>query len=94
MPNWNDVLSSATGAIMKAQDQYLQFVRWSEEDQTYVGYCPDLFPAGGVCHGTTPVEAFTQLSEIVEDTVITAQSEGLPLPPPRTRPMPEVEETV
>src|SRR6266498_5937515 len=79
------------GAIMKPQDQYLQFVRWSEEDKAYVGYCPDLFPAGGVCHGATPVEAFTRLSEIVEDTVETAQAQGLPLPPPRTRPMREVE---
>ena len=76
---------------MKPQDQYLQFVHWSEEDNAYVGYCPDLFPAGGVCHGTTAVEAFTQLSEIVEDTVTTAQEQGLALPPPRTRPMREVE---
>ena len=74
---------------MKAQDQYLQFVQWSEEDNLYVGYCPDLFPYGGVCHGATAVEAFTQLSEIVEDTVTTAQAQGLPLPIPTTRPMRE-----
>jgi predicted RNase H-like HicB family nuclease len=74
---------------MKAQDQYLQFVRWSEEDQAYVGYCPDLFPWGGVCHGPTPVEAFARLSEIVEDTVVTALAQGLTLPPPSTRPMRE-----
>ena len=72
---------------MKAQDQYLQFVRWSEEDNAYVGYCPDLFPWGGVCHGATAVEAFTHLSEIVEDSVTTAQSKGLALPLPSTRPM-------
>jgi predicted RNase H-like HicB family nuclease len=79
---------------MKTQDQYLQFVRWSQQDQAYVGYCPDLFPAGGVCHGATPVEAFTRLSEIVEDTILTALSQHLPLPPARTRPMREVEEAV
>ena len=72
---------------MKPQDQYLQFVLWSEEDQAYVGYCPDLFPAGGVCHGSTSVEAFTKLSEIVEDMVSTAQAQGLSLPPASTRPM-------
>jgi predicted RNase H-like HicB family nuclease len=76
---------------MKAQDRYLQFVRWSEEDQAYVGYCPDLFPWGGVCHGPTAVKAFARLHEIVEDMVTTAQAKGLPLPPPRTRPMREVE---
>ncbi len=53
---------------MKAQDRYLTFVRWSEEDQLNVGYCPDLFPAGGVCHGSTSVEAYGRLCEIVEDT--------------------------
>ena len=72
---------------MKTQDQYLQFVRWEEEDGLYVGYCPDLFPFGGVCHGDTSVEAFTRLAEIVEDTVTTAQEQGLELPPPSTRPM-------
>lgn len=75
---------------MKAQDQYLQFVRWSEDDQAYVGYCPDLFPAGGVSHGATAVEAFTRLSDIVEDMVATAQAEGLTLPDASTRPMREV----
>ncbi len=76
---------------MKTQDRYLSFVRWSEEDQAYIGYCPDLFPAGGVCHGKTPVEAFTSLCEIVEDTVSVAAAQGFPLPPAQTRPMREVE---
>jgi predicted RNase H-like HicB family nuclease len=74
---------------MKAQDRYLQFVQWSEEDGAYVGYCPDLFPWGGVCHGATAVEAFTKLSGIVQDTVTTALEQSLPLPPPTTRPMRE-----
>jgi predicted RNase H-like HicB family nuclease len=76
---------------MKTQDRYLSFVRWSDEDQAYIGYCPDLFPAGGVCHGKTAVEAFTTLCEIVEETVATAESQHLPLPLPQTRPMREVE---
>jgi predicted RNase H-like HicB family nuclease len=76
---------------MKPQDRYLMFVRWSDEDQLYVGYCPDLFPFGGVCHGATPVEAYGKLCEIVEDTVATAQQQGIELPPAATRPMREVE---
>ena len=79
---------------MKPQDRYLMFTRWSEEDKLYVGYCPDLFPFGGVCHGKTPVEAFTKLCEIVDDTVQTAKQEGIELPPPTTRPMREVEVAV
>ena len=76
---------------MKAQDRYLSFVRWSEQDQAYIGYCPDLFPAGGVCHGKTPVDAFARLCEIIQDTVATAEAQSLPLPVPQTRPMREVE---
>lgn len=76
---------------MKIQDGYLQFVRWSDEDRAYFGYCPDLFPAGGVCHAATPVEAFALLTEIVEDTVSTATEQGLALPSMQTRLMREVE---
>ena len=76
---------------MKTQDCSLMFVQWSEEDHAYVGYCPDLFPAGGVCHGATSVEAYARLCEAVEDTVATAEAHNLPLPPSRTRPMREVE---
>ena len=79
---------------MKTSDAYLSFVRWSEPDRAYVGYCPDLFPAGGVCHGATAVEAFKRLCEIVEDTVAVAKTKRLKLPPPRTRPMREVEMAV
>jgi hypothetical protein len=79
---------------MKPQDRYLMFVRWSEEDQLYIGYCPDLFPAGGVCHGPSPVAAFGKLCEIVEDTVSSAARQGIPLPPPTTRPMREVEAAI
>jgi predicted RNase H-like HicB family nuclease len=76
---------------MKTSDIYLTFVRWSQADRAYVGYCPDLFPAGGVCHGATAVEAFKRLGEVVEDTVVTAKARRLKLPPARTRPMREVE---
>ena len=35
---------------MKPEDRYHRFVRWSDEDQCYIGYCPDLY-FGGTCHG-------------------------------------------
>jgi predicted RNase H-like HicB family nuclease len=76
---------------MKAHDNYLMFVLWSEEDRLYVGYCPDLFPAGGVCHGATQIEAYGKLCDIVEATVKTAEEQGIPLPPRQTRPMREIE---
>ena len=75
--------------MMRTQHRYLSFVRWSEDDQACIGYCPDLFPAGGVCHGKTPVEAFTALCEIIDDTVSTVEAQRLPLPAPQARPMRE-----
>ena len=74
---------------MKAQDQYLKFVRWEEADQLYVGYCPDLFPWGGVCHGGTEEEAYRQLCVLVAEEVDELQREGKELPRPSTRPMRE-----
>lgn len=72
---------------MKPQDQYLKFVRWEEDDQLYVGYCPDLFPWGGVCHAKTEEEAFRTLCQLVQDEVDELTATGKPFPPPSTRPM-------
>ena len=54
---------------MKPEDQYLKFVRWNEEDKLYVGYCPDLFPWGGVCHGDNEEKTYHQLCELVREEV-------------------------
>ena len=74
---------------MKAQDQYLKFVSWEEDDRLYIGYCPDLFPFGGVCHGATEEEAYHQLCARVEEEVDELQRDGKQLPPVSTRPMRE-----
>jgi hypothetical protein len=72
---------------MKAEDQYLKFVRWSDEDGLYVGFCPDLFPWGGVCHGKTEEQAYGQLCVLVREEVQELRSSGKDLPVPGTRPM-------
>jgi predicted RNase H-like HicB family nuclease len=74
---------------MKTEDRYLKFVRWDEEDQLYVGYCPDLFPWGGVCHAQTEEEAYRQLLVLVQEEVEELQQAGKELPPASTRPMRE-----
>jgi predicted RNase H-like HicB family nuclease len=74
---------------MKAQAQYLKFVRWEEADGLYVGYCPDLFPWGGVCHGASEEEAYRQICTLVADEVAELCANGKELPPPTTRPMRE-----
>ena len=74
---------------MKTQDRYLKFVRWSDEDRLYLGYCPDLFPWGGVCHGATEENVYRQLAELVRAEVEELQRDGKQLPEPATRPMRE-----
>lgn len=74
---------------MKPEDQYLKFVRWENDDALYVGYCPDLFPWGGVCHGPTEEQTYAQLCTIVRDEVEELLKAGKALPPSSTRPMRE-----
>ncbi|HEU0010009.1 MAG TPA: hypothetical protein VFT34_09365 [Verrucomicrobiae bacterium] len=74
---------------MKPEDQYLKFVRWEEKDCKYVGYCPDLFPWGGVCHGTTEEETYRQICGLVQEEVEQLRQSGKELPPASTRPMRE-----
>lgn len=74
---------------MKAEDQYLKFVRWDEVDRLYVGFCPDLFPWGGVCHGRTEEETYRQLCVLVQEEVTELRRTGKDLPPANTRPMRE-----
>ena len=72
---------------MKAQDRYLKFVQWEEADSLYVGYCPDLFPWGGICHGSTEEEVYRQTCALAAEEVEELQRAGKELPPPSTRPM-------
>ena len=74
---------------MKPQDQYLKFVRWEEDDSLYVGYCPDLFPWGGVCHGKTEDKAYRELCTLVNEEVEELLQAGKELLPVSTRPMRE-----
>jgi hypothetical protein len=66
---------------MKPADNYLRFVKWSDEDRCYIGYCPDLF-YGGVCHGQNEVDTYADLCAVVRDEIAhrLAKSEALPTP--------------
>jgi len=74
---------------MKEQDRYLKFVRWEDGDGQYVGYCPDLFPFGGVCHGVSEEATYGQLCALVAEEVADLVAGGAELPPPTTRAMRE-----
>ena len=58
---------------------YLKFVQWSEADQLFIGYCPDLF-IGGVCHGSDEQKVYRELTKLVADEIAEAQRARRPLP--------------
>ncbi|RUQ35170.1 MAG: pilus assembly protein HicB [Candidatus Competibacteraceae bacterium] len=72
---------------MKTSDQYHKWIEWNEQDQTYIGKCPDLITG---IHGDDPIQLYGDLCEVVEDVIQYFAKEGRELPPPRVRPMREV----
>jgi predicted RNase H-like HicB family nuclease len=64
---------------MKESDRYAKMVEWSEEDGCYVGSAPGLFYGG--CHGDDERQVFSELCEIVEETIELYHLDGKPLPP-------------
>lgn len=74
---------------MKPEDRYLKYVLWSDEDSAYVGYCPDLFPWGGVCHGAAEEGAYASLCALVREELEDLRRAGKEIPVPATRPMRE-----
>ena len=63
---------------MKASDQYLKIVEWSEEDQCYVGTCPGLM-LGGI-HGSNETMVYEELCQAVDEWISLYQEDGDPLP--------------
>ena len=41
---------------MTAADKYVKLVEWSDEDECFIGSCPELFYGG--CHGDDPRAVF------------------------------------
>ncbi len=72
---------------MKTIDKYHMWVEWSDEDQCYIGKCPDLITG---IHGDDPITVYQELNQVVEDVIGHLESVGKTLPSIRTRPMMEV----
>lgn len=65
---------------MSENQQYQKIVKWSDEDQCYVGTCPDLFYGG--CHGDNEAEVYAELCGIVDEWLEILEMDGKPLPSP------------
>jgi len=72
---------------MKKSDQYHKWIEWSEEDQTYIGKCPDLITG---IHGNDPIKLYGELCQVIEEVIRHFESEKRTLPNPRIRPMPDI----
>jgi predicted RNase H-like HicB family nuclease len=65
---------------MKQGDKYVKLVEWSEEDNCFIGSCPELLLGG--CHGSDAKKVFADLCRIVEEIVDLYEAEGKPIPLP------------
>jgi len=65
---------------MSKGDRYVKLVEWSDEDACFIGSCPELFSVGG--HGADAKAVFSELCEIVEDSIELYEREARPLPEP------------
>jgi len=43
------------------------WIEWSEADGAFLGYCPQFFPYGAVCHGHTEAKALMKLATLVRN---------------------------
>lgn len=71
---------------MKTADRYLKWVEWDEDDQVYLGKCPDLITG---IHGDDPVKLYEELCEVVEEVIRHLERLGRALPPARAKPVQE-----
>lgn len=64
---------------MSRSKDYMKIVKWSYEDDRYVGIAPSLFTGG--CDGDNEEEVFAELCVIVDEWVEYIEREGSPFPP-------------
>lgn len=65
---------------MKDSAKYLKIVKWSGEDQAFVGQCPGII--GPCCHGENEIEVYEELCTIVDEWLEIMRNEKKELPPP------------
>lgn len=60
--------------------RYTKFVEWSDEDQCFVGRCPEVM-LGGV-HGNDEAKVYGELCQAVEEMIEAIHADGDELPEP------------
>lgn len=67
--------------MRKDSDLYKKIVYWSDEDNCFIGMCPELM-YGGV-HGADALKVFIELNQAVEEVIQIFKEDGKPLPVPK-----------
>ena len=66
---------------MKKFDPYKKIIVWSEEDNCFIGTCPELMD-GGV-HGKDALKVFKELCVACEEVIEIYKEDGIDLPVPK-----------
>jgi predicted HicB family RNase H-like nuclease len=66
--------------IKEQAARYAKFVEWSDEDQCFIGRCPEIM-AGGI-HGGDEARVYAELCQAVEEWIEMLHKDGVPLPDP------------
>ncbi len=67
--------------MRKEADLYKRVVFWSDEDNCFIGMCPELMYAG--VHGDDALGVFIELNQAVDEVIEIFKVEGKPLPLPK-----------
>ena len=66
--------------IKEQAARYAKFVEWSDEDQCFIGRCPEIM-AGGV-HGSDEARVYAELCQAVEEMIEVIHADGHAMPHP------------
>src|SRR5438105_185996 len=65
--------------IKQQAARYTKFVEWSDEDECFIGRCPELM-LGGV-HGKNEAKVYAELCTAVEEMIELIHADGGKIPP-------------
>lgn len=64
--------------IKEKAGKYVKYVEWSDEDQCYIGRCPEVFI--GAVHGSDEAKVYEELCQTVEEWIEMIAKDGAPIP--------------
>ncbi len=67
--------------MRKESDLYKKIVYWSDEDNCFIGMCPELM-YGGV-HGDDALKVFKELNEAIDEVIEIYKEDNEALPAPK-----------